>query len=271
MAIHTYTKLFSSITDSAVWCEPMPTRIVWITMLAMSDRHGCIFASVPGLANRARVSVEECEVALATFRSPDRYSRTPDHEGRCIVPIDGGWQLLNHAKYRDMRDEAVRREQNREAQERHRNKASAESLAVSRDQPGSAHTDADIEAVKDSLAKARVCSPTSGKHAPPTPIAEIIETYHQALPMCPRMVVRNATRDSHITGRWKQIFADGKATDRADGIAFFRDFFEHAAKSKFLTGRAQPRDKNRAPFVADLDWLMRPSNFANTIEGKYHR
>ena len=61
------------------------------------------------------------------------------------MPIEGGWQLLNHAKYRDMRDATVRREQNREAQERHRNKASAELLTVSRDQPGSAHTDTDTD------------------------------------------------------------------------------------------------------------------------------
>ena len=54
MPIQTYAKLFSSITESTVWCEPMPTRIVWITMLAMSDRNGCVCATVPGLANRAR-------------------------------------------------------------------------------------------------------------------------------------------------------------------------------------------------------------------------
>lgn len=110
----TYTKLFSSITESTVWCEPMPTRLVWITMLAMADRSGRVWGSVPGLANRARVSVEECEAAVAVFLAPDKYSRTKEREGRRIEEIDGGWRLINHAKYRDMRDEEATRESKRD-------------------------------------------------------------------------------------------------------------------------------------------------------------
>src|SRR4030065_472467 len=106
----TFTKLFSSITESTVWCEPASTRLVWITMLAMSDRKGRVWASIPGLAHRARVSLEDTEVALYTLSSPDKYSRTPDHEGRRIEPIDGGWVLLNHEKYRSIRDEETTRE-----------------------------------------------------------------------------------------------------------------------------------------------------------------
>lgn len=149
----TFTKLFSSITESTVWCEPANTRLVWITMLAMADRRGRVWASVPGLANRARVPLEDAEKALATFLAPDRYSRTTDHEGRRIEPIDGGWQLLNHSKYRDMRDEEVRREQNREAKQRERAK-SAKVLTVSQGQPESAQAEA--EADTDSKAKPHV-------------------------------------------------------------------------------------------------------------------
>jgi hypothetical protein len=101
----TFTKLFASITESTIWAEPHTVRIVWITMLAMADRHGRVWASIPGLANRSRVTLEECEDALDRFQKPDKYSRTPDFEGRRIEPIDGGWRLLNHAKYRAIRDE----------------------------------------------------------------------------------------------------------------------------------------------------------------------
>ena len=73
-------------------------------MLAMADRMGRIAASVPGLANRARVTEIECLTALDTLLGPDRYSRTTDHEGRRIEAIEGGWRLLNYAKYRDMKD-----------------------------------------------------------------------------------------------------------------------------------------------------------------------
>ena len=99
-----FTKLFSSITDSTIWCESTSVRIVWITMLAMADRDGNIAASIPGLATRARVTVPECEEALTKFLSPDKYSRTPDHEGRRIEVIHGGWRLLNYNYYRNLQD-----------------------------------------------------------------------------------------------------------------------------------------------------------------------
>jgi hypothetical protein len=115
-----YTKLFSSICESTVWAEPLATRVAWITMLAMADRQGRVWASVPGLANRARITIEQTETALARFMAPDRYSRTPDNEGRRIEPIDGGWRLLNHEKYRDMHDEEARRDYSREWDRQHR-------------------------------------------------------------------------------------------------------------------------------------------------------
>jgi hypothetical protein len=106
----TFTKLFSSITESTVWMESADTRLVWITMLAMADRKGRVFGSVPGLAHRARVSEEGARLALERFLSPDPDSRTKTHEGRRIEEIDGGWKLINHAKYRAIRDEEDRRE-----------------------------------------------------------------------------------------------------------------------------------------------------------------
>lgn len=132
----TFTKLFSSITESTVWCEPDRTRLVWITMLAMADRHGRVWASIPGLANRARVPTEDCRTALETFLAPDADSRTEDHEGRRIEPIDGGWKLLNHQKYRDIRDEESVKEnkrkymQNRRAKEKAHITINAQSVSV---------------------------------------------------------------------------------------------------------------------------------------------
>lgn len=97
-----YTKLFASIVTSTIWSEDDKTRIVWITMLAIADKNGEIQASIPGLGRIAGVSTEDTEKAINKFLSPDPYSRTPDDEGRRIEKIEGGWALLNHAKYRLM-------------------------------------------------------------------------------------------------------------------------------------------------------------------------
>lgn len=109
----TFTKLFSSITESTIWVAPDAHRLTWITMLAMADRSGRVWASIPGLANRARLPIQAVEEALQAFMSPDPYSRTKDNEGRRIEEIDGGWRLLNHAKYRTIRDEESIKESKR--------------------------------------------------------------------------------------------------------------------------------------------------------------
>jgi hypothetical protein len=116
----TFTKLFSSITASTIWSEPDHTRLVWITMLAMADQHGRVWASIPGLANMARVSMANCESALEALAGPDKYSRTKTHEGRRIEEMDGGWRLLNHSKYREIRDEESIKESKRKWAAKHR-------------------------------------------------------------------------------------------------------------------------------------------------------
>jgi hypothetical protein len=109
-----HVKLFSTITDSSIWDQPDHVCKIWITMLAMADWHGCVYASLPGLANRSRKSIREVEEALAVFRAPDPYSRTQDHDGRRIVDIDGGWMLLNYEKHRNARNAEALKESKRE-------------------------------------------------------------------------------------------------------------------------------------------------------------
>lgn len=52
-------------------------------------------------------------------------------------------------------------------------------------------------------------------------------------------------------------------------LDFWKRYFTHVGKSKFLTGRA-PAGKDRKPFLADLEWIIRPTNFAKIIENRYH-
>lgn len=143
-----YTKLFSSIVTSTVWREPDHVRLVWITLLALSDRHGVAEASIPGLADMAKVTLELCEDAILKLSSPDRYSRTKDFEGRRLEECDGGWRLINHGKYRAKMSADDRREYNRLKQAEHRAKA-AMSMTVNdtlEKSAPSAHTEAKAEA-----------------------------------------------------------------------------------------------------------------------------
>ena len=104
-----YTKLFTEIIHSTIWTSSLTDKVVWITMLAMADDRGQCRASVPGLARIAGVSREECLIALNSFLKPDIDSRSQEYEGRRIKEIDGGWLLINHAKYRQLRSAEERK------------------------------------------------------------------------------------------------------------------------------------------------------------------
>jgi len=100
------------------------TRLVWITMLAMKDGDGMVKASVPGLAHRARVTLEECKKALGVFLSPDPESGSKVEDGRRIREVAGGWFVINHEMYRYSTEEKRQywREKKAEQREKKRGK-----------------------------------------------------------------------------------------------------------------------------------------------------
>lgn len=161
MSMAGYTKLFNSILASTIWREDDKTRLVWITLLAMADKNGIAEGSVPGLADLARVTIPECESSLVKLMSPDRYSRTTEHEGKRIEKVEGGWAILNHAKYRAKMSADERKEYNRLKQRDWRAKHSStrrqrKSITVndSNSQSAmSAHTKADTETKAESKSK----------------------------------------------------------------------------------------------------------------------
>ena len=125
-----YTKLHHSIATSTIMGESPVVFKVFVLMLSLAGIDGVIEASVPGLARLANQTVEEVEAALEKLSSPDKYSRTPDNEGRRIEKVDGGWRLLNFAKYKYMLSEEDRKERDRIRQQRHRNFQASQASGV---------------------------------------------------------------------------------------------------------------------------------------------
>lgn len=105
-----YTKLFSEIVMSTIWREPDHVRLLWITMLALKDQFQTVNASLPSLADAARITLKDCEKAITVLESPDKYSRSSEFEGRRIQPCDGGWLILNGEKYQQKLSKEERRE-----------------------------------------------------------------------------------------------------------------------------------------------------------------
>ena len=126
-----YAKLFRSFLDSTLWMEDDHVVRVWIAMLLLCDSDGYFTMTLPGIANRARVTMEQCEQAVSRLESPDRHSSTPDEEGRRIVRIsDDGpvWHLVNYEKYRKIQNESQRKEHRKQYMRDYRARKKAESV-----------------------------------------------------------------------------------------------------------------------------------------------
>ncbi len=167
-----YSKLHASIIGSSLWTEGDSIRILFITLLAMCDKDGCVYGTQPGISRIAMIDPEEADGAWQALMSPDKHSsdrmRAPENEGRRIEEIPGGFRLLNFDYYRGLRNEDDRREQNRIAQARFKarhkdgNQGKPQSATVSRGKPQKAHTDTEAEADADADAETVLTHP----HAP---------------------------------------------------------------------------------------------------------
>lgn len=103
---------------------------------------------------------------------------------------------------------------------------------------------------------------------PPCPHQQIIDIYHQVLPELPKVISWNKTREAHLKQRWRELFTEFECKSTDEALDWFRnDFFQFIKNSKFLTGKTQSKD--RRPFLADLEWVIKPTNFTKIIERKY--
>jgi len=105
-----FTKIFGSILNSSIWLDedghhrPMDVKLVWLTMLIMANEFGIVEATAAGIAKESGVLAKRVREIIDLLINPDPESRTPDNQGRRIEKVEGGWLVLNHEKYRSIRN-----------------------------------------------------------------------------------------------------------------------------------------------------------------------
>lgn len=211
-----FAKLYAQILTSTVWQEPESTRLVWITLLALKDEDGYVGASVPGLAHVARVSMEDCETALATFEAPDEHSRTKDFDGRRIEVVDGGWLVLNADKYRDKQTpkQAAVAERVRKHRERR-------ALQAVTDSPVTPDTDTDIDTDVNTKID------TEAKTKKTTTVWS--EDFESLWPNYPRRAGTNSKADARR--QYLARRAEGESAETLEaGLSRYAAFIEHTGK-----------------------------------------
>jgi len=88
------------------------------------------------------------------------------------------------------------------------------------------------------------------------PHQEIINLYHEVLPEMAKIKSWPPTLQKILRTRWKE------EPDRKN-LAWWRSYFEYVRESPFLMG-------GKTDFIADLEWIIRPTNMTKIINGRYH-
>lgn len=155
-----YNKLFSKILDSSIWLESAPTRLVWLTFIAVMDQDGLVqFAAPANVAHRARVTLEEAEEALRVLESPDPNSSNPANLGRRIERVPGGWVVLNAKAHRDVMTRAIQRHQTAERVRKHRAMTHGNAKVTHVTQRAENVTPSEAEAVSESDTESKAKAP----------------------------------------------------------------------------------------------------------------
>ncbi len=107
-----FVKLHSRITESSLMEQAIPTRYVFVMLLAIADPKGYIIGTDVAIARRLNIPLADFESAMQTLTAPDPDSNSKAEDGRRLLISDGerGYRLVNYLKYRDIRDENDRRE-----------------------------------------------------------------------------------------------------------------------------------------------------------------
>ena len=95
-----FAKLDSGIIQSTIWVQPHDVLRVWIALLAMANQDGVVHTAAPALAHLCMIPLDRMREILRILESPDEDSRSAVDGGRRVMKIEGGWCLVNYAKYR---------------------------------------------------------------------------------------------------------------------------------------------------------------------------
>lgn len=125
-----FGKWFASAYTGSLFGAGLNVFGVLPWVVANCDSSGHVEINPTHLAALLGTTEDEVSKAIDYLCSPDPKSRSQDHEGRRLLH-KGAYEywLVNHAKYRRIRDAEARREQNRLAQQRFRDRKQSKPIA----------------------------------------------------------------------------------------------------------------------------------------------
>lgn len=125
-----YGKLFAQMYDGTLATKgPWEALVTFQQFIILADKNGVVDMTLEAISRRTTIPLEIVRRGIERLLEPDQDSRSPDEEGRRIVPLSDhrawGWKVVNYGHYRKIRSEEERREYHRQYM---RNRRSVNSL-----------------------------------------------------------------------------------------------------------------------------------------------
>jgi hypothetical protein len=147
-----YGKIFESTFTGSMYGAGPTVFAVWAYVIATTNIDHEVELNARLVAGCLGAKPEDVEAAIKYLTDPDPASRSPDHGGARLRHLGGFiYSVVNHEKYKGIRNEDERRAYNRDAQARRREKIKAgasgpsvsmcESMTVNDMSAVSAHTE----------------------------------------------------------------------------------------------------------------------------------
>lgn len=214
-----YGKMFIQMYDGTLATRgPWQALVTFQQLITLANRHGEVDMTAEVLSRRTTIPLDIILLGLVELAKPDPGSRSPDCEGRRIVPLaehrDWGWRIVNYALYSKLRSEDERREYFRQ----HKAKTRA-AKKMSTPVHDVTHTDVDVDTNTDTTkSKAK----TARKRATPLPpgfaISEKVKNWsiekgHQNLEAHLETFIRRAEAKGYTYVDWDAAFMNAIAED----------------------------------------------------------
>jgi len=118
-----YGKIFGSIYDGTL-AEDWRALVTFQQFIILCDADGIVDMTPLAISRRTGIPIEHIKAGVEVLERVDKYSRTPDQEGRRIELIDPhrpwGWHIINHEIYKKRQDSETVRAQTRDRVKKHR-------------------------------------------------------------------------------------------------------------------------------------------------------
>ena len=226
-----------------------------------NDDRDATWPSAPALAQATGLDIKTIVKCLSELREKGLIRDTGERSGKTNQVIV--YELPAVPEYRKVTRHAANSSNPKQTQKRSTSENGAHPLFPDNQPvfPVEPTQKRVTEPLKEPLKESITCG-DSPNRPPVCPQKAILDLYHRILPELTHHTQWTEARQKTLQSRWRE-------KPKRQNLEFWEGFFNHIRQSPFLMGRVAPRPGGK-PFMADLEWMLKPANFAKIVEGKYH-